>query len=166
MRVPLWAGSSQPVGPLTAASLGEEPSNKLALTLNSHLAAASSESSSASARSQGPFMSSGERERKEITLIKGDSFSFVCSSEEDQRIGFLIPQRPTAVLVNADLHKLFRFSQRSFTWKREFCTPFFSSARAFRESLKSQVLLSSLTAPEHLNASQFCLDVLMQPNGV
>lgn len=48
MLVPPWAGSSQPVGALKADSLGEEPYNKLALTLNSHLAAASFKPSSAS----------------------------------------------------------------------------------------------------------------------
>lgn len=93
MLVPPWAGSSQPVGAIKAASLGEEPYNKLALTLNSHLAAARLESSSASAPSQGAFKSS--EEKKNLTFIKCDFFFFAVllshvnhlrDSEEQQRI--------------------------------------------------------------------------------
>lgn len=105
MLVPPWAGSSQPVGPLKAASLGEEPSNKLVLMLNSHLAAASLESSLP--QHDPRAHSHVEKRGKKFTFIKCDSFFlfFSCSSEEPQRIGFQMPQRPTAVLVNADVYK-------------------------------------------------------------
>lgn len=114
MLVPPWAESSQPVGALKAASLAEGPYNKLTLTPNGHLVA----SRVLLCLSMIPGHIHVFRRKKNM-FFEFDPFLFLVfsallnhlrGSEELQKIGFPMPQRQAAVLLYADVFKIFRFS--------------------------------------------------------